>query len=85
MFGTWRVCPKSNKGSRDRQFIRLFTRGGITVRIGKAPRVGTAKSYDEMETDSGTSVSNQGGVSSDMPWKRLAVLLAGRPSNKAPR
>ena len=31
MLGTWRVCPKSNKGSGDRQFIRPFMRGGSVI------------------------------------------------------
>ena len=63
-----------------------FSRGVASVFELRRPRaVGTGQRYDELETGSGTSVSNQGGVSSDMPWKRLAVLLAGRPSNKAPR
>ena len=82
MIGAWRVCPKSNKGSGDRQFIGRFVlvKGqgwGTSGRLYLAGQV--------VSCSSGTRLRNQGGVSSAMPWNFLAVLLAGIPSNKAPR
>ena len=52
------VCPKSNKGSGDRQFIRPFMRVARRS-IREAPEREPGE-YQEMATGSGTSVSNQG-------------------------
>jgi hypothetical protein len=72
--------PKSNKGSIDGQFSHEF----LHQPAWRGRLIGFYLIDYSVLVYSGTRISIQGGLSSTMSEKRLAVLLAGIPGKTAP-